>query len=105
MFPYRFITAVSLGGAYILSSGRIPQWPVPGFLAAFIALWGIQLFAWAVWAVLLYPKLFSPLRGLPEPAGNSWFMGQFPVIRALPSGTPMAEWCATPPRPLGHAAL
>ncbi|SPQ18901.1 449293f5-5c5d-43c7-b083-661d6d64f506 [Thermothielavioides terrestris] len=97
MFPYRFITAVSLGGAYILSSGRIPQWPVPGFLAAFIALWGIQLFAWAVWAVLLYPKLFSPLRGLPEPAGNSWFMGQFPVIRALPSGTPMAEWAKSIP--------
>ncbi|KAK4242332.1 hypothetical protein C8A03DRAFT_40300 [Achaetomium macrosporum] len=92
MFPYRFMTAVSLSGAYLLSSGRIPQWPARGFLAAFIALFGIQLLVWVVWAVILYPKLFSTLRGLPEPRGNSWFMGQWKAITSLPTGNPMIEW-------------
>ncbi|KAL2128934.1 hypothetical protein VTI74DRAFT_8458 [Chaetomium olivicolor] len=92
MFPYRLISAVSFGGAYLLSSGRIPQWPVVGFLPAFTALWSTQLLLWALWAVILYPKLFSPLRGLPEPTGNSMFMGQFGTIRRSPTGVPMMEW-------------
>ncbi|AEO54175.1 hypothetical protein MYCTH_2296433 [Thermothelomyces thermophilus ATCC 42464] len=92
MFSYRLISGISLGGAYLVSSGRIPQWPSPGFLTAFTVLWGIQGLAWALWSVILYPKLFSPLRGLPEPSGNSWFMGQFPKILAMPTGNPMIEW-------------
>ncbi|KAK3301159.1 cytochrome P450 [Chaetomium fimeti] len=92
MAPYRFMLAAALGGAYLLSSGRIPQWPVPGFLTAFAALLGTQVLAWAVWVVLLYPKLFSPLRGLPGPSGDSWFMGQWKTIVALPTGQPMRNW-------------
>jgi hypothetical protein len=92
MFPYRLMIAASLGGAYLLSSGRIPQWPAPGFLAAFSGLLGIQLLAWVAWAVMLYPKLFSPLRGLPEPDGNALFMGQWKAITSLPTGNPMMEW-------------
>ncbi|KAK4154039.1 cytochrome P450 [Chaetomidium leptoderma] len=92
MPPFRAISAVSLGGAYLLSSGRIPQIPQQNFLPTAAALWGIQLLMWAVWVVLLYPRLFSPLRGLPEPRGNSWFMGQFPTIVKVPTGTPMLEW-------------
>jgi hypothetical protein len=92
MIPYRLITAVSLGGAYLLSSGRIPQWPATSFLPAAAALWGIQALVWVSWVVILYPKLFSPLRGLPGPGGNSWFMGQFKTITSRPTGAPMAEW-------------
>ncbi|KAK4101735.1 cytochrome P450 [Parathielavia hyrcaniae] len=92
MFPFRLASVVSIGGAYLLSSGRIPQWPQPGFLAAFAALLGLQFFAWAVYVVILWPKLLSPLRSLPEPTGNSWFMGQFNAIRRHPTGTPMLEW-------------
>jgi hypothetical protein len=99
MIPYRPVSVVSLGGAYLLSSGRIAQWPAPSFLAAFVALWGIQFLAWATWVVILYPKLFSPLRGLPEPSGNSWFMGQLKAIRALPTGGPMIEWYVVSPMP------
>ena len=92
MAPYRFMLAAALGGAYLLSSGRIPQWPAPGFLTAFAVIWGAEVLAWAVWVVILYPKLFSPLRGLPEPSGNSWFMGQWKSIVALPTGGPMMKW-------------
>ncbi|KAL2158561.1 hypothetical protein VTH06DRAFT_4328 [Thermothelomyces fergusii] len=92
MVSYRLISGISLGGAYLVSSGRIPQWPSPGFLTAFTVIWGIQGLAWALWSVILYPKLFSPLRGLPEPSGNSWFMGQFPKILAMSTGSPMIEW-------------
>lgn len=99
MFPYRLMTAASFAGAYLVSSGRIPQWPAIGFVSAFTALWTLQLLLWALWAVILYPKLFSPLRGLPEPTGNSWFMGQFKTIRKLPTGVPMIEWYACPPKP------
>lgn len=98
MLPFRLITAISLGGAYLLSSGRLPQWPAPGFLAAFMALWGAQALVCFTWAIILYPKLFSPLRGLPEPSGNSWFMGQFRKITRLPTGAPMMEWYAFPLR-------
>jgi hypothetical protein len=92
MFPFRVITTASLGGAYLASSGRIPQLPPTGFLAAFAALLVFQIFAWAVWVVILYPKLLSPLRGLPEPSGNSWLMGQFPELLAKPGGVPQMEW-------------
>ncbi|KAK3906848.1 cytochrome P450 [Staphylotrichum tortipilum] len=92
MLPYRLMSIVSLGGAYLLSSGRVPQWPAPGFLAAFTALWVAQGLVWLVWVVVLYPKLFSPLRGLPEPTGNSFLMGQFKKITRLPTGAPMLEW-------------
>ncbi|KAL2154157.1 hypothetical protein VTH82DRAFT_2833 [Thermothelomyces myriococcoides] len=92
MISFRLVSGISLAGAYFLSSGWIPQWPSPSFLTAFTVLLGTQGLAWALWSVILYPKLFSPLRGLPEPSGNSWLMGQFFKIVALPSGLPMIEW-------------
>ncbi len=100
MLPYRLISVLSLGGAYLLSSGRLPQWPAPGFLAAFTTLWGAQALVWFVWAVILYPNLFSPLRGLPGPSGGSLFMGQFKKISSLPTGMPMMDWYVLPWTPL-----
>jgi len=92
MAPYRFMLAAAFGGAYLFSSGRIPQLPVAGFLTTFAVIWGAEVLAWATWVVILYPKFFSPLRGLPEPSGNSWFMGQWKSIVALPTGGPMMNW-------------
>ncbi|KAL1841504.1 hypothetical protein VTJ49DRAFT_6995 [Mycothermus thermophilus] len=94
MWSYRTIPPVSLIGAYLLASGRVAQWfRQPGFFTAFAALWAAQTSAWLVWAVILYPKFFSPLIGLPEPAtGNSWFMGQWKAIIKFPTGTPMIKW-------------
>ena len=90
--PAHLITAISAVGSYLISSGRIPQGPNWGFLAAFTALWTAQFLLWAVWVVILYPKIFSPLRGLPEPSDNSWIMGQFAKIQRMPTGAPMIDW-------------
>lgn len=49
------------------------------------------------WSVILYPKLFSPLRRLPQPPGGSFFHGQFWTIFAEPSGEPHSRWMATVP--------
>lgn len=95
-FAFGTVSAVSLAYAYLLSSGRIPQCPKFSFLGWFAALWTIQFMAFLVWSVILYPKLFSPLRGLPEPSGNSWFMGQFKAITRNPTGTPQIGWYVSP---------
>ena len=90
--PYRLITAIALGGGYLVSSGRIPQMPQPRLVVAFTVLWVLQSWLWAVWAVILYPKVFSPLRNLPGPGGNGWLMGQHAAISRLPTGVPMLRW-------------
>ncbi|KAK0730527.1 cytochrome P450 [Lasiosphaeris hirsuta] len=90
--PYRSISAVSLGVGYLLSLGGLPQAPKTGLLFAFVALWSFQFMLYAAWAVVLYPKLFSPLLGLPEPTGNSFFNGQWAKITGKPTGIPMLEW-------------
>lgn len=55
------------------------------------------MFCYATWKVILYPKVFSPLRGLPEPTGGSLLMGHFKEIREKPTGIPMREWYAYVP--------
>jgi hypothetical protein len=69
-----------------------PNWSKLYFTGLFFSAFFTQLFAWAVWAVLLYPKFFSPLIGLPEPPGNHWLMGQWKRISAEPSGAPAMDW-------------
>ena len=91
-FPHRFLTASSVGIGYLLFSQGGFIWSIRGFIASVAALWAIQFTAWTLWTVLLYPKLFSPLRHLPEPNGGSWLNGQFWVAQAVATGVPMLEW-------------
>jgi hypothetical protein len=90
--PWRFISASSLVVAYLTTS-RWTQWSNVAFATTFAGAWAIHLLAWVVWTVILYPKVFSPLRGLPEPKNSSWFMGQYRRIAAEPTGIPMLDWC------------
>jgi hypothetical protein len=94
MVAYTTILLASPIEAYVVSSNVFNPWlGQPSFLRALAALWATQTFAWLVWRVILYPKFFSPLIGLPEPStGNSWFMGQWKAITAFPTGTPMIKW-------------
>jgi hypothetical protein len=46
----------------------------------------------ASWEVVIYPKLFSPLRHLPTPDDNSFFSGQTRKVFREPSGRPMRYW-------------
>lgn len=82
------VTAIALVYAYFVTSSK----SVSGFLGNFLAAWAVQFLGFAIWAVILYPKFFSPLVGLPEPSGNAWFMGQWKRIVAERPGGPMLEW-------------
>lgn len=57
----------------------------------------IQFLLWLIWRVILYPKLFSPLRHLPGPPGGTFLHGQAWNIHKLPSGQPMRDWIDTVP--------
>jgi hypothetical protein len=86
--PWRALPAISLVYAYLATSSR----SATGFVGRFFIAWVALFFGCAIWVVILYPKLFSPLIGLPEPSGNAWFMGQWSrIIRERPGG-PMLDW-------------
>ncbi|KAF9879003.1 hypothetical protein CkaCkLH20_03236 [Colletotrichum karsti] len=59
--------------------------------------WMLQIMAWGVFVVFLYPQYFSALRTLPGPKDNHWLMGQYPRIMRQPTGIPMIEWINTIP--------
>ncbi|KAK3695255.1 cytochrome P450 [Podospora appendiculata] len=90
--PYRPLTAVALGAGYVMASRVASSHPILSFIVSFTGLWIAQFAVWALWTVLVYPRFFSPLRGLPQPEGNSLFNGQFAKIAQLPSGAPMTDW-------------
>jgi cytochrome P450 len=69
----------------------------PSLLGTFVQLYLLGFGVWVLWKVILYPKVFSPLRHLPGPKNVSWFNGQFGRIRKEPSGGPMLEWVNTIP--------
>ncbi|KAI1811461.1 cytochrome P450 [Poronia punctata] len=98
VFPYRWrpIAALSLVTSYLLVSHQSHWWKL-GHVGTFLCAWLVQSLAWAIWVVLLYPNLFSPLKSLPEPAGGSIWNGHFKTILAKPNGIPMREWASTVP--------
>ncbi|KAI1081838.1 cytochrome P450 [Whalleya microplaca] len=95
-FPWRLMSAISLISSYFVISHQ-SEWFKLRLFGAFVGIWSLQVFIWLVWAVCVYPKLSSPLRDLPEPAGGSWLMGHWKRIRDEPTGIPMRDWVATVP--------
>ncbi|KAM0332611.1 hypothetical protein ACHAQA_002895 [Verticillium albo-atrum] len=89
--PWRPMSWASLVVAVSLTY-RQPTFSRLFFLGAFAGTWLLSLLAWAIGAVFLWPKFFSPLRSLPEPKGNHWLLGQFPRIGAEATGLPMIDW-------------
>ena len=89
--PIRAISLISLVASYLIVSQE-PGWSRRQLLGTFLTTCAFQLFCWAFWTVILYPKFFSPLRDLPEPSGNSLLFGQFNRIRKEPSGFPQRDW-------------
>ncbi|KAL8736801.1 MAG: hypothetical protein Q9166_000167 [cf. Caloplaca sp. 2 TL-2023] len=88
----RLLTLISIFGASSLVK-LLPQWSInASFLPTFLALLSLQFTVLFAWNVVLYPKYFSPLRHLPEPAGNALFMGQFAAVRIEPTGKPQQRW-------------
>lgn len=91
-FPWRRVTALSAVTAYMVTTTLKPQWSSSAFIRYYALSYLLGFVAWAFWTVILYPKVFSPLRGVPEPKNLSWFNGQWQKIRDLPTGVPMLEW-------------
>lgn len=91
-FPWKQMTAAAVATAYVATSTLKQEWAPFTFLGCFASSWTLGLACWAVWAVILYPKVFSPLIGLPEPKNLSWVNGQYSRIQALPTGAPQLEW-------------
>ncbi|KAL1880528.1 hypothetical protein VTK73DRAFT_5728 [Phialemonium thermophilum] len=89
--PWKSISVTSLACAYLVTS-LSPDRSISRLTAVFSTAWALQFLGWAIWSVFLWPKLFSPLRGLPEPSNNSLFMGQGPRIFAEHTGDPMLDW-------------
>ncbi|KAI9827286.1 MAG: hypothetical protein M1832_005424 [Thelocarpon impressellum] len=95
-FPLRTIALVAATGSVALHNVPQLRAPTPYYVSTGLLLFAVQTFAWVVWAVILFPRFFSPLRHLPQPKNNSFFMGQFPRIAAEPNGSPMKEYMKIP---------
>jgi hypothetical protein len=92
--PFKAMTALSAASSIVLV-GYKPEFLLfsrPSYIGTFFQAWILLFTAWAFWKVILYPKLFSPLRHFPSPKGGSWWNGHFAQISALPTGAPMMEW-------------
>ena len=91
VLPWENITGSAFISTLALAWAQ-DNWSRLLLLGHFTGLWIASLAAWGVWAVWIYPLFVSPLRHLPGPSGNHWFMGQAKKIMAEPSGVPMREW-------------
>lgn len=64
----RLLSVVSLLGAFTLVK-LYPQYSInESILATSLTFLSFTFTLWFSWNVILYPKFFSPLRHLPEPA-------------------------------------
>lgn len=91
-FPWKRVTAVAAVTAYAATSLLKQEWSRSAFTTYFTVSWLLSFLCWGLWTVILYPKFFSPLIGLPEPENPSWINGQYSKIREFATGVPMLEW-------------
>ena len=107
--PWLPMALSSVAGSLILVH-KAPGYSISASaVKTFLVLETIHILLGLVWKIVLYPKLFSPLRHLPQPKvrplsnpttslakstlqGGSFFNGHFKRIIAEPSGTPHREW-------------
>jgi hypothetical protein len=74
VFPHRTFLVIAAVASYF--AVRFPQSHVvflgsPGYVGAFLQVFGIQVLGWLVWFNQLWPRYFSPLRHLPGPTVSS----------------------------------
>lgn len=90
--PWSPIALSSVAGSFFLVHNA-PQYSISAsYVKTFLALEAIQILLGLVWQAILYPKLFSPFRHLPQPKGGSFFNGQFKRISAEVTGEPHRDW-------------
>jgi len=91
-FPWKPISVSSAVVSLLiarLGDDRVPDLgPAANFFVSWLAQAGVVI----IYSVFVYPKFLSPLIGLPEPAGGSWWNGHFGTIIKEPSGAPQRRW-------------
>lgn len=78
--------------AYSIAALLLSRWQQISFSAALALLFPVPIIALAIWKILLWPFLFSPLRALPEPDRASWINGHASLLPDERSGRPMNRW-------------
>ena len=78
-------------GASVLARTYAPAYSL-GLISTTVLLFLTLFIAKITWSVVIYPKVFSPLRHLPTPDDNSFFSGQTKKVFREPSGRPMRYW-------------
>lgn len=68
-----------------------------GLIPTTILLFLIQFFIYNIWAILIYPRFFSPIRHVPEAPDGGFFLGQTRKVTKASSGQPMREWIESTP--------
>ncbi|KAK1991467.1 cytochrome P450 [Colletotrichum falcatum] len=89
--PWR-AALISSAAATVLLALRQPVSSRCGLLCTFAGVFMLQIFAWAVFVVFLFPQYFSSLRSIPGPKNDHWLMGQYMRIIREPTGVPMIDW-------------
>lgn len=69
----------------------------PGIWTTTILLTLVGSTAYFVHSVILYPRLFSPVRHLPQPPNPDFLLSQSKRIFNAPTGFPQIEWMTTVP--------
>jgi hypothetical protein len=82
------------GPASVLLRHYVPALSL-GLISTPIVLFLTLFFAKIAWAVVIYPKFFSPLRHLPTPDDNAFFTGQTKRVFREAGGRPMRHWIET----------
>jgi len=78
-------------GSALLLDRYVPQRSL-GFFTTTAVLFTIIFTLRQAWAIILYPRFFSPLRDIATPPGGNFFTGHTGKILDAPSGWPMREW-------------
>ena len=77
--------------ASVLARAYTPAYSL-GLISNTVLLFLAPFLSKITWSVVIYPKVFSPLRHLPTPDDNSFFSGQTKKVFREASGRPMRYW-------------
>ena len=89
---YRVWTVTSIAGSFLLNKFA-PQYSLRhSYLWTAATIFLSVSLVYYIYAVVIWPRVFSPMRHLPMPPGGSFFNGQFAAISKDPSGIPLRRW-------------
>ena len=89
---YRTWVGISITGSFLLLK-LVPQYSVRhSYLLTTPSIFLAICLVYYIYAVVIWPRFFSPFRHLPMPTGGSFFNGQWSVITQDPSGIPLRRW-------------